>query len=150
MCFNHLTIHVLIHLFIYFYLFYSFRYVFISSFIIIKYLYKNKTISKISSLALLLLFVFGNTPTQFLHDTFAHHKDYSSGQTKSNSKAQLDQSGLHCNCDHFVVDSSFSIPTFNSHCVSVLLGSEFSSSINSSLFTRTSSFFLLRGPPVVA
>ena len=94
--------------------------------------------------------MFGNTPIQLLHDTFAHHKDYLSKQKKSNDKAQIDQRGFHCNCDHFVVESVFVIPAVNSHCVSILLGSEFSSSIISSLFSKTSSFFQLRGPPVTA
>jgi len=113
-------------------------------------LHKNNLISKIAAFLLLLLFVLGNTPTQLLHDTFAHHKDYSSGQTNSNDKAQLDQIGYHCNCDHFVVDSSFSIPAVNAYCVSILLGSKFSPSIIGSLFYQTSSFFQLRGPPVIA
>jgi len=113
-------------------------------------LYKNKIISQIFSLALLLLFVFGNTPIQLLHDTFAHHKDYSSKQTNRNDKALIDQRGFHCECDHFVVESAYVIPAANSHCVSILLGSEFSSSIISSLFSKTSSFFQLRGPPVTA
>ena len=94
--------------------------------------------------------MFGNTPIQLLHDAFAHHKDYSSKQTNSNDKTQIGQRGFHCECDHFVVESAFVIPAVNSHFVSILLSSEFSSSITRSLFFQTSSFFQLRGPPVKA
>jgi hypothetical protein len=113
-------------------------------------LYKNNIISKIAALLLLLLFVIGNAPIQLLHDTFANHKDYSNGILASSDKTQVVQKGIHCQCDHFVVDSAFSIPESNLHFGLPFLVAGFSSSLASVLFTKRPSFFSLRGPPVIA
>jgi len=113
-------------------------------------LYKNKIISKIAALLLLLLFVVGNAPVQLLHDAFANHKDYSNSQLANNGQAQVVQNGIHCQCDHFVVDSVFSIPEGNFHFGLPILVAGFSSLPAAVLFAQTPNFFAPRGPPAFA
>jgi len=106
--------------------------------------------SKIAALLLLLLFVVGNAPIQLLHDTFANHKDYSNGILASSDNPQVVQEGIHCQCDHFVIESAFAIPAGNLHLQLPIVVAGFSSSLASILFTQRPSFFSLRGPPVNA
>jgi hypothetical protein len=113
-------------------------------------LYKNSLISKIAALLLLLLFVVGNAPIQLLHDVFANHKDYSNGILASSDKAQVVQNGIHCQCDHFVVDSTFSIAVSNFHFGLPIVVAGFSSLPAAVLFAQTPTFFAPRGPPVFA
>ena len=112
-------------------------------------MYKNKIISKILALLLLILFVVGNSPIQLLHNAFANHKDYSYGSAQNNAKPQVVQKGFHCDCDHFVVESAFVIPIGISNSVSTWLVLEFPTSLISPLFSPTHSFFQLRGPPAI-
>ena len=113
-------------------------------------MHKNNIISKIAALLLLLLFVVGNAPIQLLHDAFANHKDYSNGILASSDKAQVVQKGIHCQCDHFVIESAFSIPASNLHFGLPIVVLEFSSLPEAVLFAQSSTFFVPRGPPAFA
>jgi hypothetical protein len=113
-------------------------------------LYKNNLISKIAALLLLLLFVVGNAPIQLLHDAFANHKDYTNSQLANNGQAQVVQNGIHCQCDHFVIESAFAIPAFNLNWGLPDTVPEFSSLPAGVLFAQPPSFFAPRGPPAIA
>jgi len=70
-------------------------------------LYKNKIIRQFTALALLLLFVLGNTPKLWVHDLFASHVDYKNGIVEPTHPTNGYQSSFHCQTDHFVVESPF-------------------------------------------
>lgn len=68
---------------------------------------KNKIIRQVSAIALVLLFVLGNTPKQWVHDLFASHVDYKNGIVEPTHPVNVYQSSFHCQTDHFVVESPF-------------------------------------------
>jgi len=112
-------------------------------------LYKNNTIRHFAALFLLLLFVLGNSPKQWLHDVFANHKDSTSGLSANNDKVEIAQKGIHCQCDHFVVESAFANPGNPISFLAPVVYSGFSSSLASAILNQHQFFFKLRGPPLV-
>jgi hypothetical protein len=68
---------------------------------------KNKIIRQFTAIALLLLFVLGNMPKQWMHDLFANHVDYKNGIVEQPHNTNVYQSSFHCQTDHFIVESPF-------------------------------------------
>jgi len=68
---------------------------------------KNKIIHQFAALAMLLLFVLGNMPKQWMHDLFANHIDYKNGIVEPTHPTNVYQSSFHCQTDHFIIESPF-------------------------------------------
>lgn len=111
-------------------------------------MYKNKVIRQITALALLLLFVLGNTPKQWVHDLFASHVDYKNGIVEPAQPTNVYQSSFHCQTDHFIVDSPFTNDA-QSILINSLVGYlQFKNALYNIHTVDHHSQPVLRGPPV--
>ncbi len=114
---------------------------------ILKTLKRNKYIRKFLALVLLAIFTLSNTPTKYLHQLFANHKDFVSKTLTDSNTPQLNVSGINCHCETNVVIAPYTVST--AFKVKPLLPS-FTGFTNSAVtkiyFTRSFSFGL-RGPP---
>lgn len=114
----------------------------------LNFLRKNINIRLFAAWFLLLLFVLGNAPKQWLHVVFADHKNIANVGLTDNGTVQIAQNGMYCQSDHFVIESAFAHPgMFISYLVPVFYGS-FSSPLAGTTLNRQQYFFELRGPPV--
>ncbi len=68
-----------------------------------------KIIKQLSAALLLLLFLVGNTPKQWLHNIFANHTDYKKDAALNNDIAGIYKLRYHCQCDQPVIESPFVI-----------------------------------------
>lgn len=115
----------------------------------LRHLNKNKIIRQIIALALLLLFVFSITPQQLMHDLFANHVDCKNGIADNADIEHVNQLNFHCQVDHFVVESHF---TLNMQFIEICVSPNFLQ------FPSLSYYFIgndfqwqsdLRGPPLL-
>jgi hypothetical protein len=120
---------------------------FANSFIILN---RKKYIRQFLAFALLAIFALSNTPTKYLHQLFANHKDFVNKTLTDSNTPQLNVTGINCHCETnvviapYIVESSFEVkpllPTIIGH---------FKTSIESIFFSESLSFGL-RGPPSFA
>ena len=111
---------------------------------------QKKYIRQFLAVILLAIFALSNTPTKYLHQLFANHKDFISKTLTDSNTPQLNVTGINCHCETnvviapYIVESSFEVKpllqTFIGH---------FDTSVNSIFFSELFSFGL-RGPPSIA
>jgi hypothetical protein len=98
---------------------------------------------------LLAIFALSNTPTKYLHQLFANHKDFISKTSTASNNPQFNVTGINCHCESNVVIAPYtpannfkiasSVPVFSGYTITAIHTTIFSESIS----------FGLRGPPSV-
>ena len=122
----------------------------ISNTIHVKKLNNRKTIQKICSFFLLVVFAFSITPKIYFHDVIANHKDAApSCDHPQKVKACLHQTGYNCHVDELVVRTPYLIlENFNSLSITSHFP-EFNSAYQYSLSWNCLLHKESRGPPMV-
>ncbi len=113
------------------------------------HLIKSKIIQSLAALALLLLFVIGNTPRQWMHDIFANHVDCKNGIADNGDIAHINQQSFHCQVSDFVVESPFTPGAAPVTFYRVFNYLQFISISYNYFLVDYQFHFDLRGPPVV-
>jgi hypothetical protein len=72
-------------------------------------LLKNQSIKKVVAAVMLIVFAFSVTPTIFLHNWVANHKD-SVNRSAAAHKEQVSKKLFSCHCDNIVAESPFTEP----------------------------------------
>jgi len=111
---------------------------------------RNKYIRKFLALALLAIFALSNTPTKYLHQLFANHKDFVSKTLTDSNRPQLNVSGINCHCETNVVIAPYTVTT--AFEVKSLLPSfiGYTNSAVTKIYFSQSFSFGLRGPPSIS
>jgi len=111
---------------------------------------RNTYIRKSFAIVLLAIFALSNTPTKYLHQLFANHKDFVSKTLTDSNKPQLNVAGINCHCESNVVIAPYTpgntfkikavVPVFSGYAITAIPAIIFPQSIS----------FGLRGPPSIA
>lgn len=98
---------------------------------------------------LLLLFVFSSIPRKVLHDTFTHHLDGSSQNSKYAS-FEVQNSGLGCHCDDLYAQPVFDNTDFTFEVSPLKPVAQKHASVLPVIYSSEIISFGLRGPPAIA
>jgi hypothetical protein len=110
---------------------------------------RNKSIRKLTALALLALCLLSVTPRWFLHNLLAghHHK---SVVINSDDLAHVEEDEFNCDCDHWVAESPFIAGAIPQRIEQPLFFSAYHTSIIVSKPLYKQQVCSLRGPPASA
>jgi len=107
----------------------------------------KQTIRQFLGAAMLLLFVFGNTPKQWLHDVFANHIDCKKITSTAKNVTQIGYLKFHCHCNDSVIESPFENTIALFCCLQQHQYKMADVSVYSFVIKDCPSSLVLRGPP---
>lgn len=111
-------------------------------------LIKNQVIKKIVAAVMLIVFAFSVTPTIFLHNWVANHKD-SVKRLSDTDQEQVSKISFNCHCDNIVAESPFTEPVVIIPVPGMQIFSTQKSDKPVHFHSTPQIFHSLRGPPVV-
>jgi hypothetical protein len=95
---------------------------------------------------ILVVFAFSTMPRIILHTWFASHEDVA-GKKSSSAAKQVNTAAYHCNCDHVVAESPFTLLAAAPGCLAASYILVLQHAISTAVPVFSYHVAALRGPP---